>query len=213
MEMYNKIRQAIVELEEEEAIGLVNEAIESGLPPTTILQEGVIAALTEIGDRFSAGEFFLLELSEGARVSNLCIDIIKPLLASDDPNMKKKAKILMATVKGDLHDIGKNLVVLQLSMGGFEVVDMGIDQDSLDIVRKAEEIEADVIALSSLLITTMENQHEVIRTLEDKGLRDKYKVVIGGGPTNQAWADQIKADGWAPDAVAAVRMLNQLVQS
>lgn len=212
-DILEKLTNAIVEMEEDDALDLVNEAIEAGMPPVQILNEGIVGGLDIIGEKFSTGEFFLLELSEGARISDLCIEILKPLLISSGQSMQKKAKVLIATVKGDLHDIGKNLVSLQMNLGGYEVIDMGIDQDSLQIVSKAQEINADVIALSSLLITTLENQAEVIKTLKDKGIRDQFKVVVGGGPTTQEWADQIGADGWAPDAVSSVAMLNKLIAS
>lgn len=209
-DILKKLQDAIIEMEEDDALALVQEALDGGIAPGQILNEGIVGALDIIGEKFSTGEFFLLELSEGARISDLCIEVLKPFLAKEGQDMKKKAKVLIATVKGDLHDIGKNLVSLQMNLGGYEVIDMGIDQDTLEIVRKAQEVNADVIALSSLLITTLENQAEVIKTLKDKGIRDQFKVVVGGGPTTQEWADKIGADGWASDAVSSVAMLNKL---
>ncbi|NMA70046.1 MAG: cobalamin-binding protein [Desulfitobacterium sp.] len=210
-DVLEKIKDAILEMEEDDAQDFVKEAIEEGLSPQKILNEGIIAALDEIGEKFTSGEFFLLELSEGARISDLCIEILKPLLASEGQDVEKKGKVLLATVKGDLHDIGKNLVALQMNIGGYEVVDLGIDQESLNIVAKAQEINADVIALSSLMITTLENQAEVIKILKDKGIRDQFKVVVGGGPTTEEWAKEIGADGWAPDAVSSVSMLDKVL--
>ncbi len=140
------------------------------------------------------------------------LKILEPKLKEEGSDLDtKSAKIVMATVKGDIHEIGKNIVITLLNANRFEVVDLGSDVDSLDIVKAAEREKADLIGLSSLMTTTMLGQKEVVEILNEMNLREKFKVIVGGAPTNQEWADRIGADGWATDAASAVRLAEKLV--
>ena len=203
------IADAIEKLDGARAEELVREALKEGANPWQVLQEGIVKGIKAVGDKFGKGEYFLLELQEGADLAERLVPLVKPQLSSEQ--VKPKGIIVMATVKGDLHDIGKNLVIMQLSLNGYQVHDMGMDNPAMSIINKAKEVKADVIGLSALLLSTLPCQAEVIRTLKDLGLRDKYRVVIGGGVTTQAWADEIGADGWGADAVQAVVVVDKLL--
>ena len=204
-----EIAEAIERLDGARAEELVREALKEGANPWQVLQEGIVKGIKAVGDKFGKGEYFLLELQEGADLAERLVPLVKPHLSSEQ--VKPRGIVVMATVKGDLHDIGKNLVIMQLSLNGYQVHDMGMDNPAMSIINKAKEVKADVIGLSALLLSTLPCQAEVVRTLKDLGLRDKYRVVIGGGVTTQAWADEIGADGWGADAVQAVVVVDKLL--
>jgi methylmalonyl-CoA mutase cobalamin-binding domain/chain len=204
-----EIAEAVEKLEEDKAVALVNKALNEGTDPQDILQEGIVKGLRVVGDKFEKGEYFLLELQEGGDLAGQLIPLVMEKMGSDQ--IEPKATVVIATVKGDLHDIGKNLVSLQLSLNGYKVNDLGINVPTMDIINKAKEANAEVIALSSLLMVTMPYQAEVIRYLTEMGLRDQFKVIIGGGPTTGEFAEQIGADGWAPDAVQAVGVVDNML--
>ncbi len=204
-----EIADAVEKLEEDKAVSLVTNALKEGSDPLEILQEGIVKGLRAVGDKFEKGDYFLLELQEGGDMADRLIPLVMEKMSPEQA--QTKATVVMATVKGDLHDIGKNLVSLQLSLNGYKVHDLGINVPTMDIINKAKEVDADVIALSSLLMVTMPYQAEVMRYLGEMGLRDQFKVIIGGGPTTQEFADQIGADGWAPDAVKAVGVVDNML--
>lgn len=204
-----EIAEAVEKLEEDKAVALVTDALNEGVDPQEILQEGIVKGLRVVGDKFEKGEYFLLELQEGGDMADRLIPLVMEKMSADQ--IETKATVVIATVKGDLHDIGKNLVSLQLSLNGYKVNDLGINVPTMDIINKAKEANAEVIALSSLLMVTMPYQAEVIRYLSEMGLRDKFKVIIGGGPTTREFAEQIGADGWAPNAVQAVGVVDNIL--
>ena len=204
-----EIAEAVEKLEEDKAVARVVDALNKGVDPQEILQEGIVKGLRVVGDKFEKGEYFLLELQEGGDLADRLIPLVMARMNTDQ--IKTKATVVIATVKGDLHDIGKNLVSLQLSLNGYKVNDLGINVPTMDIINKAKEVDAEVIALSSLLMVTMPYQAEVIRYLSEMGLRDKFKVIIGGGPTTREFAEQIGADGWAPNAVQAVGVVDNIL--
>ncbi|MBW2144915.1 MAG: cobalamin-dependent protein [Deltaproteobacteria bacterium] len=204
-----EIAEAVEKLEEDKAVALVTDALNEGADPQEILQEGIVKGLRVVGDKFEKGEYFLLELQEGGDMADRLIPLVMEKMSADQ--IENKATVVIATVKGDLHDIGKNLVSLQLSLNGYKVNDLGINVPTMDIINKAKEANAEVIALSSLLMVTMPYQAEVIRYLSEMGLRDKFKVIIGGGPTTREFAEQIGADGWAPNAVQAVGVVDNIL--
>ncbi len=204
-----EIAEAVEKLEEDKAVALVTDALNEGVDPQEILQEGIVKGLRVVGDKFEKGEYFLLELQEGGDMADRLIPLAMEKMSA--AQIKTKATVVIATVKGDLHDIGKNLVSLQLSLNGYKVNDLGINVPTMDIINKAKEANAEVIALSSLLMVTMPYQAEVIRYLSEMGLRDKFKVIIGGGPTTREFAEQIGADGWAPNAVQAVGVVDNIL--
>jgi len=187
----------------------VNAALAAGIPPATILNEGMIAAMNTVGKLFEEGEFFVPEMLISARAMQAGLAVLKPKLALAD--IKATGRVVAGTVKGDLHDIGKNLVCMLLEGAGFEVIDLGTDVTPEKFIEVIKEGKADIVALSALLTTTMPNMRATIEGLKAAGLRDKAKVMIGGAPVTQNYADQIGADGYAPDASRAVALAKSLM--
>jgi methanogenic corrinoid protein MtbC1 len=204
-----QIAQAVVELDEEKATSLVQQALDAGLDPVEVLQQGVMAGLEQIGLKFEQQEYFLAELIMGGDISNACIALIEPHMpTAAGPT---QGVVVIGTVRGDIHDIGMNAVGRQLQMSGFEVHNLGVDVGSMAFVDKAQAVGADIIALSAFLTTTMPAFVEVLDYLRDMGLRDKHKVIVGGGVSTQDSADSIGADGWASNAVGAAKLCKQLM--
>jgi 5-methyltetrahydrofolate--homocysteine methyltransferase len=186
----------------------VNAALAARMPAETVLQQALIAAMEEVGKRFEEGEFFVPEMLIAARAMQSGLSLLKPQLAAG--GVQAAGKVAIGTVKGDLHDIGKNLVAMMLEGAGYEVNDLGVDVDAQKFVKAAQE-GAQVLGMSALLTTTMNNMQGTLQALEAAGLRGQVKVVIGGAPVTDAYARQIGADAYAPDASSAVRMVRQLM--
>jgi 5-methyltetrahydrofolate--homocysteine methyltransferase len=187
----------------------VQSALETGIQPSQILNEGMIAAMAEVGERFENGEYFIPEMLISARAMQSGLALLKPHLKQ--VGVKPAGKIVIGTVKGDLHDIGKNLVAMMLEGAGFEIIDLGADvlpEKFIDVVRNGE---VQVVGLSALLTTTMPSMETVIKALKTAGLRDKVKVIVGGAPVTEAYAKQIEADGYSPDASRAVSVVKSLL--
>lgn len=209
-EIVEKIAKTIEELNEEKAEALVKEALDKGVDPVKIMEEGIIAGIRAVGDKFEKKEYFLAELYEGGELAEKLVEIVGPKIPEE--TVGKRKRVIIGTVLGDLHDIGKNLVAMQLTMAGFEVRDIGIDVPPMRFVEEAENFKADIIAMSSLLMATMLNMGEVITLLNELGLRDKYKILVGGGPISPDFAEMMGADGYAEDAVEAVKVAKDLVE-
>lgn len=189
----------------------VNEAIQTGQEAAAILNEGLIPAMAEVGRRFEEGEYFVPEMLISARAMKTGMAIIQPLLVQK--NIKAAGTVVIGTVKGDLHDIGKNLVSLMLEGAGFKVIDAGADIPAEKFVELVNTNQVDIVAMSALLTTTMTNMKATIEALESAGLRKKVKVMIGGAPVTESYAQQIGADGYAADASRAVAVARQLVSA
>lgn len=188
---------------------LTQQALAEGVPPSEIITKYLIPAMAEVGDRFERNEFYVPELLIAARAMQGALAILKPLLSATD--LKAAGRVVIGTVKGDLHDIGKNLVSMMMQGAGFEIVDLGVDVAPEKFVDAVKKDEVDVVALSALLTTTMPAMKTTIEALKAAGLRDKVKVMIGGAPVTQRYADEIGADGYAPDANSAVRKARELL--
>ena len=193
------------------ATAMVNQALNEGLPAAQILNEGMIKAMEHVGKLFEEGEYFVPEMLIAARAMQAGLSVLKPHLAQAE--VKSAGRVVAGTVKGDLHDIGKNLVCMLLEGAGFEIIDLGTDVAPEKFVQVVLEGRADIIALSALLTTTMPNMKVTIEALKSAGLRDNVKVMIGGAPVTQAYAEQIGADGYAPDASRAVALAKSLVSA
>jgi len=187
----------------------VTAALEEGVPAPEILNEGLIKAMAEVGRLFEEGEYFVPEMLIAARAMKAGLAILKPKLI--DADVKPIGKVAAGTVKGDLHDIGKNLVCMMLEGAGFEIVDLGTDVSPEKFLDAVKIQGVDVIAMSALLTTTMPNMKNTVDALVEAGIRDSVKVMIGGAPVTQAYADEIGADGYAPDASRAATMAKQLL--
>jgi len=190
---------------------LVAQAVAEGVNPGDIITNQLIPAMAEVGDRFARNEFYVPEMLIAARAMQGGLAILKPLLADDD--VTSAGRVVIGTVKGDLHDIGKNLVSMMLEGAGFEVVDLGVDVAPEKFTEAIKEHQAQVVALSALLTTTMTMMKVTITALSEAGVRDQVKVIIGGAPVTQSYADEIGADGYADDAGGAVKVAKKLLTS
>ena len=189
---------------------VVNDALNSGVPAGQILNGGFIPAMAIIGDKFSEGEIYIPDVLIAARAMQTSVDKLRPLLSSDDAAINR-GTVVIGTVKGDLHDIGKNLVKYMLQGSGFNVIDLGNDVSPEQFAGAVRENEPGVVAMSALLTTTMGSMKDIIDGLEEAGIRDSVKVMIGGAPVTQEYADRIKADGYARDAGSAVHKAMELL--
>lgn len=206
----DEIIDAIIRLNENQVPEQALKAIAEGVPPLTVINEGLAAGLRKVGDLFADEQIFLPELINAARIVAKTIEQIKPSLASGE-SLKRKGLYLIATVEGDVHDIGKNLVTLLLSASGYEVVDLGKDVPTKRIIEKVKQLNPDILGLSALLSTTMPAQQKVIQAIEEAGIREKVKVMVGGAPVTRNWAQKIGADGFAEDAASAVKEADRVI--
>jgi 5-methyltetrahydrofolate--homocysteine methyltransferase len=203
------IYQSVVEGDSSAVSAGVRAELDAGTAPEEILNQAFIAAMDYVGQQFEAGEFFVPEMLISARAMQSGMNLLKPHLV--EGGVESAGKVAIGTVKGDLHDIGKNLVAMMLEGAGFEILDLGTDVPTSKFLEAASG-GADVIAMSALLTTTMGNMSDVLKALEDSNLRDKVKVIIGGAPVTDAYAEKIGVDGYAADASSAVRKVRELVE-
>ncbi|HEC23871.1 MAG TPA: cobalamin-binding protein [Chloroflexi bacterium] len=204
------IYSAVVSGDRDTVQAKVQEALEANLDPLTILNEGMVAAMGEVGDRFERQEFFVPEMLIAARAMQTGMAILKPHLMQSD--IQSSGRVLAGTVLGDVHDIGKNLVCTMLEGAGFEIHDLGVNVAPETFVKAVQELEPDIVAMSALLTTTMPNMRATIEALESAGLRAQVRIMVGGAPVTESFAQQIGADGYAPDASQAVRLAKSLVE-
>ena len=209
MEILNEIGQSLIAGDDRRVTELVARAIESEVPTTEILDEGLIGGMNVVGDRFRKHEMFLPEVLLAARAMAAGVDLLKPLLIAEE--VPSRGKVVLGSVQGDLHDIGKNLVAIMLEGAGFEVVDLGIDVPAARFVDTAVAENAAVIGVSSLLTTTMAGMRGVVELVEERGLAGKVKVIVGGAPLSAEFARSIGADGFAYDAANAVETVTNLL--
>jgi len=203
-DLFRRQREAILEGDAEEAVELAHEAVREGVDLSECIEQGYIAGIREVGRLWEEGEYFLPELVQGADAMKAALGILRPLLLESGNAPKKGLRIVMATVEGDIHDIGKTLVCTLMEANGLDVIDLGHDVPTERIVDTAEQEGARIIGLSALLTTTMPAQRRVIELLEKRGLADKVAVMVGGAPVNRAYAKEIGATGFAANAVDAL---------
>jgi len=209
MSLTKEIFAAVVDGDQEVTDDLVRQALEAGLPAGTVLGEGLIAAMAEVGNRFEAGEYFVPDMLVSARAMKAGMERLRPYLVAAD--VKPIGKVVIGTAKGDLHDIGKNLVAVMLQGAGFQVIDLGVDVSPERFVEAARETGAGVVAVSALLTTTMPHMATVVEAVQKAGLHGPVKVLIGGAPITQAFAELIGADGFAPEAAQAAARTRELM--
>lgn len=210
MSIINEISEFLQKGRSKNVTALVQQAIEEGIDPKEILNDGLLAGMSIIGNKFKNNEVFVPEVLVAARAMNAGLSILEPKLA--EVGNVSFGKAVIGSVKGDLHDIGKNLVAMMLKGAGFELYDIGVDVEAEDFIRKAEEVGADIICMSSLLTTTMLNMKSIIDLLNEQGIRDKYIVMVGGAPVNDNFAKQIGADFYTPDAATAAEVAKKAVE-
>ena len=209
MELLQEIADAIINGKAPDTEKLVQQALDSKIPVKDILDQGLIAGMDVVGKKFKNNEFYVPEVLIAARAMKTGMKLLKPLLA--ESGVEPVAKLALGTVKGDLHDIGKNLVAMMLEGAGFEIIDLGVDVSPDKYIAAIKEDNAQVIGMSALLTTTMLNMKATIEALNNNGLRESVKIVIGGAPVTKSYADEIGADGYAADAATAVSEVKRLL--
>ncbi len=210
--LLDRITNSIVEGDPDRTLRLTEEAVSAGLPPLRIIEGALTPGMTIVGDKFGAGEYFLPNLLIAAKAMQGAMGHLEPLLRDSGEQVKSKGTVVIGTVSGDIHEIGKSLVATMLTANGFEVHDLGVDVDTEAFVEKVGELQADILGLSALLTTTMTRQREVIEALEGAGLRERVRVILGGAPVTAGWSAEIGADGYAEDAMGAVRLSESLLE-
>jgi corrinoid protein of di/trimethylamine methyltransferase len=210
-EHFDILKNAMIALEKDDVVSNTAQSLEAGIGPLEIIENGLLPGLSQIGELFENEEIFLPELMKSAQIFQQAMDMLQPRIQEMGTTVKKKGTVVIGTVKGDMHYIGKNIVKLLLETSGFDVHDLGVDVDPFKFIVKADEVNADMIALSALLTTTLIGQKDVIEALEGQGKRQKYKVLLGGGAVTKTWADEIGADGYAENAYGAVELAKSLM--
>lgn len=208
----DKICDTLVSIEEESFINNVKEALEMNIDPSEIIDKGIVKGLSIIGEKFSSGEFFLVELVGAAEPAQKVVkELLEPELKKKAEKTKSKGKVVIGTVQGDIHSIGKNIVATLLFASGFDVIDLGEDVSAEAFVNKAKEEGADLIGASALLTTTLPGQKRIIEALKAEGMRDKVKVIFGGAPCTPEWVEEIGGDGYAENAMKGVELAKKFI--
>jgi len=207
---FTDITEALIACDEDKVLALVKDGLNRGLPAKDILARGLIAGMDVVGDRMEKEEMFIPEVLMAAKVMSAAVEILKPLLTEGEAGAR--GRVVIGTVKGDLHDIGKNLVAMMLESAGLEVYNVGVDISPDKFVEKIKSSNASILALSALLTTTMPMMRETVAAVAKAGLRNRVKILVGGAPVTQAFAEEIGADGYAPDAGSATKLAKALMQ-
>jgi len=207
-QLIKEAAKSIIDADKAKAEELAKSAIAAGIDPLEVINEGFSVGIAKVGDLFGRGELFLPELILSAEAMKVAADILNAALPK---GAKKRGKVVMGTAQGDIHDIGKSMVVSFLQANGFEVYDVGRDVEMQKFIDKAQEVDADIIGMSALLTTTMSGQKTLIEELKRAGLRDRFKVMVGGAPATQRWADRIGADAYGVDAADAAEKAKKLL--
>ena len=211
-EMYDQLAQAVIDGEVDDATKLAQDALDQNLDPLTCINEGLTRGIDQVGELFASGEYYLPELILGAEAMKSALAILEPAMVGGQ-GREVVGTVVMGTVEGDMHEIGKTLVSTMLTANGFKVVDLGVDQSAENFINAIKENGAEIIGASALLTTTMLQQRKIIEALEEAGLRDQVKVIVGGAPVTGGYATEIGADGYAEDAISAVDLAFRLVDA
>jgi trimethylamine corrinoid protein len=211
-ELFSRMKRAIIEGDKEEAAALAKEAIDEQMDLNQVIEKGYIPGIQKVGELWEKGEYFLPELITSAECMKAAMEVLQPGLEKAHIAVKSLGKVVIGTVEGDIHDIGKNLVSSILSANGFAVIDLGADVKLEKFIDTAEQEKADLICLSALLTTTMLGQKKLIEMLKERNLYGRFKVMVGGAPVNQKWAAGIGADGYAENALTAVEAAKHLLK-
>ncbi|MGB3905092.1 MAG: corrinoid protein [Anaerolineae bacterium] len=211
MELLERLVEAVEDGKDEEAFALAQKAMAVEMDPLEVV-DALTKGIREVGDRFERMEVFLPEMMLAARAMQKALEPIGPYLERQSEGREKKGTVVIGTVEGDVHEIGKHIVALLLEVNGFSVYDLGSDVNALDFIKRAQEVKADIIGASALMTTTMPGQQEIIEILRDMGLRERFHVIVGGTPVTQDWAEEIGADSWAENAATAVLILEEAMK-
>ncbi len=210
-ELFAKLTNSLVDGDPDAAASLTEQALAAGLEPMAIIRQGLMPGMDIVGQKFSDGEYFLPDLIIAAEGMKMAMALLEPELRARKQSLETAGVVVIGTVKGDIHEIGKSLVATMLSANGFTVYDLGVDVPKEAFIAKIQETGANILGMSALLTTTMTQQREVIKSLEEAGLRAQVKVMVGGAPVTKSWAEEIGADDYAEDAMGAVQKAKKLV--
>lgn len=210
-QVFQEMAQSIIDGDSEISAKLAQQAIVQGIDPLEAISHGFVVGVNQVGEAFAKGDAFLPELVMAGEAMKAAVAVLEPELARRGTERKVLGKVILCTVEGDIHEIGKTLVGTMLSSAGFKVFDLGVDVPVMKVVEKAREVGADIVAMSALLTTTMVHQKNVIEALEDIGIRSKIKVLVGGAPVTKEWVKQIGADGYSEDAIGAINVAKQVL--
>jgi len=210
-ELFKKMAQSIVDGDSDLSVELAKQAISADIDPLLAITDGFVIGVNQVGEAFANGDAFLPELVMAGEAMKAAVSTLEPEMAKRGTHRTMLGKVVLATVEGDIHEIGKSLVGTMLSASGFQVYDMGVDVATSKIIAKVKEVDADIVAMSALLTTTMVKQKEVIDVLDKEGLRRKVKVMVGGAPVTRDWVQRIEADGYSEDAIGAVNVAKTLM--
>ena len=210
-ELFTKMAQSIIDGDSDISVELARQAIDQDIDPLKAITDGYVIGVNTVGDAFASGDAFLPELVMAGEAMKAAVATLEPEMEKRGTERKMLGKVVLATVEGDIHEIGKSLVGTMLTASGFQVFDLGVDETSAILVEKVKEVDADLLAMSALLTTTMVKQKEVIDLLDSEGLRRKVKVMVGGAPVTRDWVQRIEADGYSEDAIGAVNVAKELM--
>ena len=211
-DLFSAMRQSIIDGAPDTASSLAQRALASGTPPLDAINQGYVPGMHDVGEQFARGQMFLPDMMASAEAMRAAMAVLDPELRKLGTERAMAGTVILGTTKGDIHEIGKILVGTMLTAHGFRVHDLGVDVSGDRFAARAAELNADIIGVSALLTTTMRNQKSVIEALEKSGLRSQIKVIVGGAPVSRRWAEEIGADGYAPNAMAAVTLAQELMQ-
>ncbi len=213
IELFEAMAKSVLDGEVAEAKNLAQQVVEQGVDPLEAINKGFVAGLNKVGEEFSCGTMFLPDLVMAGEAMKAAMSVLEPELSKRGAARAMLGKVVIGTVKGDIHDIGKTIVATLLSASGFQVYDLGHDVSVEKFVEKTREVNVDIVGLSALLTTTMVRQRDVVKALNEAGLRPKVKVMVGGAPVTRGWVEEIGADGYSEDAVGAVTVAKKLVRT
>ena len=209
--LFAAMRQSVIDGDATASASLAEQALAEGVPPLDAIDQGFVPGLSYVGEQFGQGELYLPDMMLAARAMQKAITVLEPEMARQATTRQVVGRVVLGTVKGDIHEIGKNLVGMMLQTSGFEVHDLGVDVAPERFVEAAREHDADLVGVSALLTTTMSGQRTVVEAIEAAGLRQRVKVIVGGAPASAQWASEIGADGYSEDAIGAVALARQLL--
>jgi corrinoid protein of di/trimethylamine methyltransferase len=211
-ELLSKLKEAAINGDSDQVVKLSKRVIEVGIDPLEAVEKALIAGVLELGDKWINGEVFIVDMIAAAEAMKAGLSILKNEIVKRGGIIKYRGRIVIGTVEGDIHDIGKSIVASLLEAAGFEVIDLGVDVSAQKFIEAIKQYNPDIVGMSALMTTTMLKQREIIEAIKQANLRGKVKIIVGGAPTTKEWAEEIGADGWAPDAASAVELVKKLLK-
>jgi corrinoid protein of di/trimethylamine methyltransferase len=206
------LKEAAINGDSDQVVKLSKRVIEVGIDPLEAVEKALIAGVLELGDKWINGEVFIVDMIAAAEAMKAGLSILKDEIVKRGGSIKYRGRIVIGTVEGDIHDIGKSIVASLLEAAGFEVIDLGVDVSAQKFIEAIKQYNPDIVGMSALMTTTMLKQREIIEAIKQANLRGKVKIIVGGAPTTKEWAEEIGADGWAPDAASAVELVKKLLK-